>query len=150
MRKLAILTLVVTIGMIFTSCCACKKYQKTHEKPFESTQWVLVQLDGKEFSRPDDNSFFVVFNAEGKLNGRGSCNSFFSDYQKTETNQLTIGEIGSTRAFCPDQESEDKFLMAISQADSFKMDGSLMLLFKDSKVTAVMEGIAAPKTDKKQ
>ena len=69
----------------------CRKHRKGDSKPFVSTEWQLVQLNGRAVPVEGD-LFTVVFGEDGRLSGLGACNRLMgSERVKTIIHQNVYG-----------------------------------------------------------
>lgn len=70
-----------------------------------------------------------------KINGFAGCNRFFGSYELSES-KIQFSGIGSTKMFCQDKSAtEDKYLKALSEVQSFRSgSGKLFLLAGEKTV----------------
>ena len=73
MTRFMKLAAFAALVMLVASCCPCRKHRKGDSKPFVSTEWQLVQLNGRAVPVEGD-LFTVVFGEDGRLSGLGACN----------------------------------------------------------------------------
>lgn len=119
--------------MLVASCCPCRKHRKGDSKPFVSTEWQLVQLNGRAVPVEGD-LFTVVFGEDGRLSGLGACNRLMGSYETTETGGLTVGQMASTRMFCPGLDQEQAFSDVLSGATHYEVDGDMLMLLTDGEL----------------
>jgi heat shock protein HslJ len=71
----------------------------------------------------------AVFGEDGQVTGSAGCNDYFASYTAGD-GTLTIGPAGATKKLCLEpegvMEQETEFLVALSQAATFRIDGSQM------------------------
>lgn len=132
--------LVLVIVAMLTGCCACKKYQKKYGKPLQGTVWVLTQFEGQEFKEGTTDRYCFTLEADNRMHGRGDCNSIMGGYTAYDDGYIKFDKMASTRAFCQNQTMEDQFIKLLSSAESYKMDGPMLMLFSDSKLVAIFKG----------
>lgn len=132
--------LVVIIVAMLTGCCACKRYQKKYGKPLQGTVWVLTQFEGQEFKDGSEDRYCFTLEADNRMHGRGDCNSIMGGYTAYDDGYIKFDKMASTRAFCQNQTMEDKFIQLLTSAESYKMDGPMLMLFADSKLVAMFQG----------
>ena len=130
--------LVAAVGILITSCCSCRKNTGKASAPLVGTQWTLIQLDGK-LVQANGNYFLTLNEEEGRINGRGDCNSFAGSYTLPASGGIQMSGIVSTRAFCPNQQQEDRFLKVLGAIDRYEVDGKLLMLYTNNELTAVLE-----------
>lgn len=100
------------------------------------TSWMLVELNGKPVDRAelmDKEAYTMNFEQDStgvRVYGMGDCNRFFGmPVIDAENESILLGEMGVTRMMCPNQEREDEYIKALSEAKNYKLkDGSLVLL----------------------
>ncbi len=102
-----------------------------NERPLEGTNWLLIELNGKEISTVDKRPVSVFYLKEGsKVNGFAGCNSFTGGY-KQEGSKIVCTPLASTKMFCQEtMELETNFLQLLQSEHTYKMEGSHMI-FKD-------------------
>jgi len=60
-------------------------------------------------------------------------------FYEGKTQMEVAQEIASTRAFCPDQAQEDRFIKELDRIDSYRIDGDLLMLMRDGELLMVMQ-----------
>ena len=135
---------IKTIGLFIlatsiVACCPCRKQKSGPAESFTGTNWELIQFEGRSFT-PQDN-YTITFTEEGKINGTGDCNRLMGDYSSTADGTLHIGMLAATRAMCPDQQMENRFVQTLQEVDSYTIDGKLLLLFNNSELKLVFEKV---------
>ncbi len=124
MRTPALLLFFVTL---FSAC-------GTQKEADLSGKWVLKNLfdqDASSFKKPVT---LIVDLTESKASGFAGCNQYFSKFSVTNSD-IRFTDIGSTKMFCEEtMAAEMKFMTALEQVQSFKLEGSALLLLADNKV----------------
>lgn len=124
MRRLII---VVFLCVLFSAC-------GTQKEADLSGEWVLKNLfdqDAFLLKKPITLTFDP---AEKKAAGFAGCNHYFSKFSITHSN-LKFTETGSTKMFCEEtMATEMKFMTALDQVHSFKLEGNTLLFLADNKV----------------
>ena len=118
MKTTVRLLLIAALAVSVAACCSCRKGRK-NAKPLTGTTWSLVE--------------------EGRFGGRGDCNSIMGNYSVTDKGGMKIESVASTRAFCPDQAQEDRFIKELDRIDSYRIDGDLLMLMRDGELLMVMQ-----------
>lgn len=136
--KLLKLLIVISLSALLVGCCSCRRSHKSPKdnKPLVGTEWQLAQLNGGSVATQDD-SFTINFDAEGKFFGRGDCNRYFGTYKSSDDRKITLADMGSTRAMCPDADKEQELFDALSAADAYRIDGSSLMLLCKGELIAV-------------
>ncbi len=129
--------MVAVAAILLSGCCACKKYQKKYGKPLEQTEWTLIQVEGKSFDAGD--KYQIVFGKDKRISGVGDCNRLMGGYTADDDGHMKIEQLAATRMMCPDQEMEDKFVKILTEIDTYKLDGKMLLLLRDGELLAVFE-----------
>jgi heat shock protein HslJ len=135
-------TIILTTLMI--GCCDCRKRAK-FEKPLVGTEWQLVQFMGRDVM-PQGDCYTLLLHDNGNATGQGDCNRFTATYVVTPSRALTFADFGSTRRFCENFETENRYFDLIEQVTHYEMDAESMLLFSNGVVVAIMR----PKTSTQQ
>lgn len=129
--------------LALAAAAACERA----DLPLENTQWKLVELDGD--ANPafaDENTF--VFSLDGEsITGVGACNRFFGGYELSQPNGFELGMMGMTRMACPNMELEDAFVRMLDEADSYTINGDVLMLLSGGKKRAEFKGAAMPAHD---
>ena len=116
MKTTVRLLLIAALAVSVAACCSCRKGRK-NAKPLTGTTWSLVEWQGRPF-QAKDNYRLVFGTEEGRFGGRGDCNSIMGNYSVTDKGGMKIESVASTRAFCPDQAQEDRFIKELDRIDS--------------------------------
>lgn len=127
--------LIAAIVFSISSCCSCRKSASTATS-FTETRWGLVNMQGRTIERKDN--FFLVFSKDGNVAGRGDCNSIGGGYTAGD-GMLKFGPMRSTRMFCPDQETENNFTLALESVNGYSIDGNTLMLMRDGDIILVFE-----------
>ena len=137
MKTTVRLLLIAALAVSVAACCSCRKGRK-NAKPLTGTTWSLVEWRGRPF-QAKDNYRLVFGTEEGRFGGRGDCNSIMGNYSVTDKGGMKIESVASTRAFCPDQAQEDRFIKELDRIDSYRIDGDLLMLMRDGELLMVMQ-----------
>lgn len=131
----SILTIVTLL--LATACCDCRKSRKL-VRPLVGTKWQLVQLMAREVSA-EGESYTLTFHHDGTLTGIGDCNHLSAKFSTSESRELDIEDIGSTRRLCPNQEQENNFVGMLDEVTHYEMDANYMLLLSNGRLVAIMQ-----------
>jgi len=97
----------------------------------ENTRWELIEIAGEPVSAlPGSPPPGFRLNPQGKsLRGFGGCNRIMGSYT-LEGDRLSFGPIATTRRFCEESQGlEDRFVQAIEQVRTFKLNGDILELY---------------------
>jgi heat shock protein HslJ len=98
--------------------------------------WVAQDIRGEGVVDTAQSS--IKFTEGGRISGSGACNRFMGA-AKQEGEQLSFSEIAGTRMACPPalMDQENKFLAALEETRSFRIDGTFLTLL-DQNGTAIV------------
>ena len=90
-------------------------------------EWRLVELNGEDVSKINPPLTLSLDGAH-KINGFAGCNRFFGSYELNES-KIQFSGLGSTKMYCQEKSAtEDKYLKALSEVESFLPKGGRLLL----------------------
>jgi heat shock protein HslJ/uncharacterized lipoprotein NlpE involved in copper resistance len=97
--------------------------------------WSLTEINGKSIASITTlkEAFIIFSDTSNKVSGNGSCNAFFGSYQLSESNQIRIKGVGSTKMACSEQEKEIEYLKTLQQINSFTISGDTLTLKKEEE-----------------
>ncbi|MFK7869705.1 MAG: META domain-containing protein [Roseobacter sp.] len=102
---------------------ACDKDETITAYGAAGKTWSLVELDGEAFPA----SATLTFPEPGQFSGRAPCNSF-SGSVTVPYPWFEAGPVAATRAFCQDQEAEDRFFQALGAVTIAEVAGDTLEL----------------------
>lgn len=140
MQNRKFIRLVCLLGLLAAAagCCPCRKYQRLYGAPLVGTQWLLIQLDGREVANPDGR-FSLRFEDAKRLSGQGGCNRYSAACQKEAGGHLRIFQIASTRMTCPEARREQEFFAMLRGAVRYELDAKMLILSDSTGVRAVFQ-----------
>lgn len=139
MKKLTFLPLVALLFFVVTSCCGCRGAKSKNPYSLTSSQWQLVEMQGKKIEAVD-NTYTINFDEkENRSYGQGDCNSYFFGYSEESVRKLKFTDGGSTRMFCPNQSQEDKYIQLFQNIDSYTVDGDMLMLQEKGEVVMIFK-----------
>jgi len=103
-----------------------------------NTKWVLEKFGDETAQVPEGvETPYLKFDLnEKKLNGFGGCNNFFGNFF-IKGDMLNISELGSTKKYCENSAPlEDRLMVALRAANTFKVKDSVLTLLQDSDEVA--------------
>jgi heat shock protein HslJ len=91
--------------------------------------WELQAFEtgGNTVTIPNPERYTVEFTDDGRVNIRADCNRCSGTYE-ANGNQLTIGPLGCTRAFCGPGSFFDEYVAALQSASSFTRRGNELVI----------------------
>ncbi|MFI3321378.1 MAG: META domain-containing protein [Rikenellaceae bacterium] len=137
MRKLFILPLMAMLIFAITSCCGCRGAKSNNPYSLTSSQWQLVEMQGKKIEAVDNNYTINFDNKENRSYGQGDCNNYFFSYSEESVRKLKFEDGGSTRMFCPNQSQEDTYIQLFKNIDSYTVDGDMLMLQEKGEVVMI-------------
>ncbi|MGC9494304.1 META domain-containing protein [Vibrio genomosp. F10] len=130
--KLSLKTLVVAISVpVLLAACTnvSEEGQVITPKDLQHHYWELVQIDGQNIVKDNDNRPVRLEVGENMTaNGHAGCNNFFGQAELNE-NQFRIEKMGMTMKMCDDVSMNTEMVMS-----QVLTDWSNMTLTKDSLV----------------
>lgn len=135
MRKHLTHCFILLLASTLLLACSNTTQQETvnisHPLALEQGEWQLVSIDGQSVGSPV--TLTILFTREGRVNGNGGCNRFFGIYSAQNDGQLTIGQVGSTRKFCPELAAlERQYFTSLSNVSRFVVDDDRLQLFSSA------------------
>lgn len=122
MRSLAILLFFVTL---FSAC-------STQKEANLSGEWVLKNLFDQDAAALKKPITLTFDSKEKKASGFAGCNQYFSKFSVTNSD-IKFTDTGSTKMFCEEtMATEMKFMTALEQVQTFKLEGNTLLLLADN------------------
>lgn len=83
--------------------------------------------DGSNVTVPNPEAYTAQFTPEGTLNVRADCNMCNGGYE-TEGNNIQVGNMACTLAYCGDASLDSQYTSALSSASTFARNGDELLL----------------------
>ncbi len=153
MKKLQFIVALLVVVTVFSSCCPCRKTTNKNHKPLNGTEWVLVQMEGKNVTEAFENEGNprIVFGNDNSFGGFSGCNSMGGKYnltpseapsQKDIAGKIKLADIMSTKRYCPNDHIEMALIKALSEVDAFTIEGEKLFLFKNGELKLVFEATA--------
>lgn len=133
---------MVALAAVVVACCPCRKGTKTADKPLTQTTWSVVEWGGQPFEA-GENYTLVLFDEGNRFGGRGDCNSIMGTYKLSGKNKIELSSVASTRAFCPNQTQEDRYIRELGEVDAYRIDGNRLSLMSDGKTIMVLQAQAS-------
>lgn len=131
---LRILFVIIGISIFLNACSSAELLTQ-----LEGTGWSVTSLLGKTLKADEMTNGLpsLNFSDNGKLFGSTGCNNFTGSYKLDGAN-LSLDPGAMTKMFCPG-ETEQDFLVAISQVTNVKMDGNVLNLLNREKTVMSLE-----------
>ena len=142
MRKV-MYSLMTIILILSCSCCkTSKKNMKTDKYPLVGTQWMLVALEGEEFSKEFALHPFIVFDTAGSFQGNLGCNSFFGSYEVTKKQKMRFEFQGATKRLCSKMEVERRFLAVLKRdVTRYELKDDELTIFSENEELMRFKGV---------
>ena len=109
----------------------------TGTERLEGPTWLAKSINGGGVIESVQST--LVFGAGGKVSGSGGCNRLFAT-AVIAGDRVTFGGIGTTRMACAPavMSQEQKFLVALASARTFKLEGTLLRLYNGNGAEALL------------
>ena len=99
----------------------------TPDAPLRETRWVLRQLGSQRVMVPaKTREAFLTLRTDGTAEGNGSCNRFRGSFFSETESELKFSPLMSTRMNCPAIDTENGFVRALGQANSYQISGDTL------------------------
>ena len=93
------------------------------------TRWVPRQLAGQPVTLPSDTREpYLLLRADGTAEGNGSCNRFRGSFFSETAGELKFSPLMSTRMACAAISTENEFIRALGQSNTYRISGDTLLL----------------------
>ena len=126
------LALVATVFVV----AACSDHSRAAERDalvphdpgdLDGTDWVLVATGETDAVPADLRSTLHI--GDGTASGRGPCNNYNLTFV-VDGNDLTTGDIASTRKACPERvmRAENRYFRALAKADTVEKEANRLVL----------------------
>lgn len=139
-KKLVMIISVLT-GLIICVSCSQSKINVGKSKsvssadastltvPFQETHWKLIELMDKPLDTSKNlKEMYIIFKSKGnRVEGNGGCNTFASSYT-SKGSSIALGEMISTKMYCPGIGNENAFFIALSKADHYSVKDDTLIL----------------------
>ncbi|MCD7970353.1 MAG: META domain-containing protein [Alistipes sp.] len=137
--KLLKIAALVALAAAVASCCSCRTKSRTAS--LTANGWQVIQMDGEAFAPQRAESYTVQFGVDNRVTGMGDCNRLNGSYSTDTSGRLTLEGVASTRMFCTDQQSEDKFMRLLSGVDGYSIDGNTLILTTGGQVVMILKKV---------
>ena len=123
--KPKVLLIIFTLFLIVA--CSQTKRLRMDVDEFNSTDWVLEEIDGRAVI--DRVQSTIRFQGNDRIVGWGGCNRYFATV-RSGFKFFEVGPIGSTRRICPPvvMDQEERFFAALQKARSIRMEGANLVI----------------------
>ncbi|MCC8018978.1 MAG: META domain-containing protein [Rikenellaceae bacterium] len=138
MKVLKIFT-IAALAVTLAACCSCRTRTKGAGS-LTTNGWQLMQIEGEPFAAAGEK-YTLQFGSDGKFSGMGDCNRIMGGYTSAPSGTLSFEGAASTRMFCSDQQSEDRFLSVLNSVDGYRVDGNTLLLLSGGQTVLVLKKV---------
>ena len=116
-----------------------EKYTLTKELPrLTGKHWKLQKLNGETLPKTDREAF-IQFDEDKSVGGNSSCNTFRGSYEINE-DKISFSPFAMTRMACIGNDTEQEFMNAIEQTNTFSVSANELIFFDESgKQLAIFE-----------
>ncbi len=110
------------------------------QPPLVDTYWGADEIMGKAINRSlggDPDTFDLIF-FEDRFASKGDCNQIMGQYvANAEDGTITVKPAGTTMMFCPDIQTEERYVKALEQVNRYKMRGNTLTMYRDDELLIV-------------
>lgn len=113
--------------VVLTFLAGCK--QEPIGGELAGSYWTLstAKLADQAVKLSKASEITLIF-SEGKLNGAAPCNSYFAGYS-TNGSTISLEELGATKKFCDEMDSENAYFSLLSKAQAYSVRGDKLDIF---------------------
>lgn len=134
-KKLLILSVTFIVVLLFHSCSSTKN-TTTVKSDFDElieNNWVLLNSNDV-FKNYKGNPISFKVNPDNlSISGSSSCNGYSSmNNSISGTGDIQIGQIISTKKYCPDMSSENTYFSLLGKVNKYKIKNGQLDLYKDN------------------
>ncbi|MCE2612856.1 META domain-containing protein [Flavobacteriaceae bacterium D16] len=94
--------------------------------------WSVVRMGGHPINSMVTIPRLEINTSDMKIYGNDGCNEYFGTVNMLTENNISFGNIGSTRKMCPDMEIPQRYNNALSKVNSYVFDEQV-LVFTDEE-----------------
>ena len=150
MKKSLFALALVCATALAVSCCPCRKGTNKNHSPLHTTEWQVVQMNGKNISSlfSAEELPHLTLSADNSFGGFAGCNAMGGKYtltpssapsQKDIAGTIHFENIFSTKRFCPNDQVEMAIIAALSKVDAYTIEGNQLFLFENAELKLVLE-----------
>jgi heat shock protein HslJ len=116
----------------------CNSTKSVDSVPVTGTEWELSSINGSAPVGEEYNNGLptINFTTDNKVNGNGGCNHYGGTYTLTDKGGLALGEMMSTKMFCPGG-GENKYMAALQTVNKATAGADKLTLLQDDKEVLV-------------
>lgn len=126
----------LSLFCLLSLLASCQRLEKNAEPAprLENTRWMLVQVEETPVATSSysesTRSYLEFTSADQKTSGQAPCNAFGGTYTLGSTpGVLSISSQMSTKATCPAQNLEYRYLQALPQTVRYEITGNELRLY---------------------
>lgn len=111
---------------------------RRHNMETLTGQWIVSEIEGEKINDPELNIFIDI--PELKVHGNTGCNYFNGSVliDPVYPNSISFSQMGVTMRMCEKSDLERKYLVALEQAQSYRLsDANTLLLLNDHGKTVL-------------
>ncbi len=128
MKHTQILLLSLSLMLLTISCGAVKGVSTQSSFDLESTSWQAYEVGGKAVES-SQGSYTITFNVDNRVSGKGTCNVIMGGYTQSSGGELTLTQLATTRAACPNMAAEAQFLIALESVCAYAVVDDKLTLY---------------------
>ena len=117
----------LALAVLFHTACNQAELPTSSSDNLGLWELQAFEMGGNSVAIPNPERYTVEFTDEGRVNIGADCNRCMGTYE-VRGNQLTIGPLGCTRAFCGPDSFFDEYVAALESASSFARSGDELVI----------------------
>lgn len=91
--------------------------------------WKLIELTGQQikFDENQKKEIHIILKIEdNRFIGSGGCNNISGEYEMNEGNRIKFSNVISTKMYCNNMETEDRFLSVLNKVDNYTIQNDTL------------------------
>lgn len=104
-------------------------------------RWILVEMKEVpvQLSGTNRDAYLQFTPGDKHFSGNGGCNHISGNYTLEKKNEISFGDVISTKMSCPDLAFEESFISTLGKVTRFTMNGNQILLKRGNEVLLILE-----------
>ncbi|MBI1932953.1 MAG: META domain-containing protein [Ignavibacteriales bacterium] len=140
-------TLIYIFFSMIVISCSCYDQNSTENlnKQFDEGDnnitekyWKLIELTGQQIKFDENQKkeiHIILKNEDNHFIGNGGCNNISGEYEMIEGNRIKFSKVISTKMYCNNLETEDRFLGVLDKVDNYTIQNDTLSLNKSKMAT---------------
>ncbi|PWH85171.1 META domain-containing protein [Brumimicrobium oceani] len=105
------------------------RVDESQANPALGGSWKNISILGEELTEGQKNPEIIFDLDKLMIAGTDGCNNFNGPIENASSTELKFGAIAGTKMMCPEMDIPDSFLLNLSRAVTYSIDGAHLVLF---------------------